>query len=506
MNDIMTISLCIITKNEEHCISRCLNSVQDIADEIIVVDTGSDDRTLEIANEYGARLFSFFWIDDFAAARNYAISKSKGQWILVLDADEILEPVSREVLFDFIQSNPAEGYYFKVFSYLAFGCQNVEDYVVRLFKNIPEYRFSGAIHEQVAGSILSSNGNSGLVFSPFTIFHYGYLSKELQNKKKFERNTTIIKKALAVNPEDPFLYYSLATEYMQVKDFYNAGIILKKTLTLLSGQEGYIPQVLTAFLLVRLNDPYEPNTEKTFLSAMQTLPECGDIYCLYGIWLKQHSRFSEAANILEIALSKEMELMERGRIYSFMGDIYCLANMFDKAVQAYINSLQYMTEDLYPFVRLLNLCCHESYFAVGKTLCNRITPEIAMRLLEQSSRAGLVDVSLSATLLVFQKNIEGETLKRSMEIFNAYQRKLATALPETCLQADVYNMLGVGGEKISLQCRLLEIADGRLNCIREQITKNVLQNLEIISSIVKKIAPDGHINAWEEVFIGKGRS
>ncbi|MBF8416863.1 glycosyltransferase family 2 protein [Heyndrickxia coagulans] len=88
----MKASLCVITKNEENNIKKCLESVGDIVFEKIVVDTGSTDKTIEIAKKMGAKVYSFKWIDDFSAAKNYAISKAKGDWIIFLDADEFIEP------------------------------------------------------------------------------------------------------------------------------------------------------------------------------------------------------------------------------------------------------------------------------------------------------------------------------------------------------------------------------------------------------------------------------
>ena len=222
MDTIASISLCVIARNEEHCLARCLCSAQQLVDEIIVVDTGSTDHTVRIAIEHGACVFTFDWDDDFAAARNYAISKAQGNWILVLDADEALSLFSREELLAFMKKSPAEGYYFRICSYLDYG-HTLEDHVVRLFKNKPEYRFAGAIHEQIAGSIQCGNTNTGLAFAPFTIDHYGYSVKEIVDKHKFDRNTTIIRKALIESPQDPFLHYSLGIEYLQNKNFQQAG-------------------------------------------------------------------------------------------------------------------------------------------------------------------------------------------------------------------------------------------------------------------------------------------
>ncbi len=93
-----TLSVCMIAKNEEENLPRCLKNLQPIANEIILVDTGSTDRTKEIAHAFGAQVFDFPWNDDFSAARNFSLSKANGQWILVHDADEIISPKDYEKL------------------------------------------------------------------------------------------------------------------------------------------------------------------------------------------------------------------------------------------------------------------------------------------------------------------------------------------------------------------------------------------------------------------------
>lgn len=106
----ITISLCMIVRNEENGLGRCLDGVKDIADEIIIVDTGSTDRTKEVAAEYGAVIYDFEWIDDFAAARNVAFSKATKEYILWLDADDIIEEVDREK-FKKLKASLSPGYH-----------------------------------------------------------------------------------------------------------------------------------------------------------------------------------------------------------------------------------------------------------------------------------------------------------------------------------------------------------------------------------------------------------
>lgn len=106
------ISLCMIVKNEEENLGRCLDSVKDIVDEIIIVDTGSKDNTVKVAKQFGANVLFYQWNDDFAAARNFSISMAKHDWIFILDADEELEPINDEQLQKLTQNTRVEGYFF----------------------------------------------------------------------------------------------------------------------------------------------------------------------------------------------------------------------------------------------------------------------------------------------------------------------------------------------------------------------------------------------------------
>ena len=99
----ISISLCMIVKDEEEVISRCLETVKDIVDEIIIVDTGSEDNTKSLAHQAGAKVFDFTWVDDFAAAKNFAIEQATGDWILFLDADEYFAPETMGLVRDVIR-------------------------------------------------------------------------------------------------------------------------------------------------------------------------------------------------------------------------------------------------------------------------------------------------------------------------------------------------------------------------------------------------------------------
>ena len=503
MKSSFSISLCMITKNEEHCIASCLSSAQPLVDEMIVVDTGSTDNTISIATTFGARVYPFCWMDDFSAARNYGLRQAHGHWILILDADEFLAPISREELIGFMNASPAEGYYFRISSYLDDHHKNVEDYVVRLFKNSPEYRFIGAIHEQIAGSIQSHHPNTSLVCAPFTIEHVGYLQKEIQGKGKFDRNTSLLKKSLRQNPQDPFLHYCLGIEYLQHKKFPQAMLFLQDTLTLLHGNEGYLPQVLIGLLLVKLAAPEDPYTEEFFHKTIQTLPDHGDVFCLYGLWLMQHNRFLEAAQILEKGMCKNNDLVQGNQFLSLLGDAYFFADLPSQAMECYINSLCTPPINIYILMRLLTLWPKDSASPLATSLWERITPEIITTLWQQAQSVNRVELSLATLLFAMIQSAKVKDTSSLLTSCNTYVQIISTLSPTTSLPPPAVTLLSLGAEELFLQSQLLPISVLPLHNIQQAIINIAQRHLIFISSIVKELSPADLLKSWEEVLFGE---
>ncbi len=150
----ITISLCMIAKNEERVLKRCLDSVADLVDELIIVDTGSTDATMEIAASYpGAKVYEFAWINDFAAARNFAFSKATQEYIYSADADEVLDEENRErfKILKQVLLPEVEIVQMKYGNQLRFGTvyNYDEEYRPKLFKRLRTFEWEEAIHETI---------------------------------------------------------------------------------------------------------------------------------------------------------------------------------------------------------------------------------------------------------------------------------------------------------------------------------------------------------------------
>ena len=201
-----SISLCMIAKNEERSIAHCLDAFKDFVQEIIVVDTGSTDRTVEIARSHGAEVRFFPWVNDFAAARNVSIQNAKGDWILRMDADEWAEPGELIKLLNAAASGVADLYFCKTVSSdlykadpNAFGVQNL-----RLFKNHLGLTFEHAIHETITTSLAIRKGLKTAVTN-IIFLHSGYDVSEEDMEDKIARNLKICESGLEKDPTDRFL-------------------------------------------------------------------------------------------------------------------------------------------------------------------------------------------------------------------------------------------------------------------------------------------------------------
>ncbi|MCP1137189.1 glycosyltransferase [Paenibacillus polysaccharolyticus] len=211
------ISLCMIVKDEEEMLPRCLESVRGVVDEIIVVDTGSSDLSVAIAREYGASVVEFAWCDDFAAARNAGLERASGDWILFLDADEALEATAREQIRSWTEVSGCDGLFLNIHNYTGSGQQGATvNPVLRLFRSHPEHRFKGRIHEQIAAAICERNPEAAFHITDMVIHHYGYQTVVVERKDKVNRNVRLLQQAVEEEPDQPFHHYNLGVEYLRV--------------------------------------------------------------------------------------------------------------------------------------------------------------------------------------------------------------------------------------------------------------------------------------------------
>lgn len=243
MSEKIRLSVCLITKNEAGNLPRCLESLEGAADEVVVVDTGSTDKTMEIARALGARVVPFAWRDNFAAARNRSIEAASGDWILILDADERLVPGSGAILRELVEQDGIEAYYFRVINYLGRepGAEYETSTSYRLFRRGPEWRYEGRVHEQLKPT---RRPTGRYALAPIEILHHGYLSQRYAELEKAARNIRLLEAAVAEAPDDPYYRYNLAVTLYGQGRYAEAANHLESALPQAPAGAHYLPRLI----------------------------------------------------------------------------------------------------------------------------------------------------------------------------------------------------------------------------------------------------------------------
>ena len=208
----IVLSACMMVKNEEEMLPACLESIKNQVDEIVIVDTGSTDRTVEIAEGFGARLFHHPWQNDFSLHRNQSISYARGQWIFIIDADEVLAPSTVRGLRDEIALADKEGIdslVMKVENMMSRGKETTCNDSIRLFVNNGVIHYEGIVHNNLTGFLHPGASLSRIV-------HYGYDRGRGTAEKKFERTATLLKKQIAEDPANAAAHMYLSASYISL--------------------------------------------------------------------------------------------------------------------------------------------------------------------------------------------------------------------------------------------------------------------------------------------------
>ncbi len=215
----MRLSLCMIVRDEQEMLPRCLAAVADAVDEMVIVDTGSVDATIEIARSFGAKVIEREWTGSFGEARNVAFDAAGGDWTLVLDADELLVAEDVGLLRSLTGRTWREAFYVAETNYtgdLEAGSAVTHD-TLRVFRNRPQYRYRGRLHEQIAGT-LPAYLPERTEYTNVRIEHYGYLGAVRDSREKSRRNIELLRMQQAESPPTAFLHYNLGAEHAVAGD------------------------------------------------------------------------------------------------------------------------------------------------------------------------------------------------------------------------------------------------------------------------------------------------
>lgn len=334
----MPLSVCIIAKNEEQNIAHCLECLKPYDFEIIVADTGSTDCTKEIALRYTDKVYDFVWCDDFAAAKNFAVSKASNTHVLVLDSDEFLERFDAQQVEHLLTQNPDEvGRIERRNTFERKGeRQENREWINRVFAK-DRFCYEGRIHEQ----IVSLDGTEYVTYqAPITIRHTGYdLTKE-ERKQKAKRNIHLLLQELdRLDKADcekavehlPYILYQLGKSYYMAEDYVTACDYFSRGLSYdLNPKLEYVIDMVETYGYALINSG-QAETALFFENIYDEFGDSADFQFLMGIIYMNNARFDEAIAEFQRA-TEHSECRSQGvnsyRAYYNIGVIYeCLGNM-----------------------------------------------------------------------------------------------------------------------------------------------------------------------------------
>ena len=289
------ISVCMIAKNEDNHIEECLKRLRPCKFEIIVVDTGSVDRTIEFSQKYTDKVFHFAWCDDFSAARNFSIEQASNDWVLIIDCDEYLENVNLAELQEVLDANShSVGMIVRNNPYIIQGVRSImSERIGRLF-NRKFCRYEGSIHEQVR----ALDGSEPDTFHiPLTFYHEGYVS-ESDKRMRATRILEMLLHVLTLKGPSPYIYFQLGQNYISLNDLEKAAHYYEKGLELNA-------------------DPHS--------AFVQSMAET------YGYCLIELAKYD-----LAMALRDKYELFSHHADFVYlMGMIYMKKGYYDKAIEEF---------------------------------------------------------------------------------------------------------------------------------------------------------------------------
>ncbi|MWV42305.1 glycosyltransferase [Paenibacillus sp. HJL G12] len=341
-----TIGIHLIARDESEVIRTCLESVK-LADEIVLVDTGSSDDTVDIARQYGAHVVSMKWQDDFSMARNHALRYATTDWILVIDADEELLTSLDEIRMLIDATDEVEAYDITIANMLSDSeAQTLYHRSLRLFRNRQQYHFEGKIHEEIEPSILLFSGKDKIKGSPIQIRHTGYLSPNIWNKNKLDRNYQILMKALEEEPEQPYYLYHLGITHCQSGNIPEAKkyMLLAKEHTPLTAS--FRPTLIKDLAKVMLELHEVEQASLLCLREALHYPDYADLHFVHGqsleaqgLWEKAFEAYRQAADCTSSSYVTEKGIHSY-KALSNMGAIAIKMQRFEEAARLFYEAVQ----------------------------------------------------------------------------------------------------------------------------------------------------------------------
>lgn len=331
----LPISVCMIAKNEDHHIEESLKRLRPCRFEIIVVDTGSVDRTVEIAHKYADKVFHFAWCDDFSSARNFSIQQAVNEWVLIIDCDEYLENVNLAELETSLHKNRnAVGMITRNNPYTVQGARSImTERIGRLF-NRNYCHYEGTVHERVR----TLQGKEPECFSiPLTFYHEGYVA-ESDKRMRATRNLEMLLHDLVLKGPSPYIYFQLGQNYLSLNDLEKAAHYYKLGLEMNTDSASDFVKSMTEAYGYCLMNLAKYDTAMTLKEQYDQFSQRADFVYLMGMLHMKRGEREKALEEFEKAThlsSFSRTGVNSYRAYFQMADIYESGGDVEKARSYY---------------------------------------------------------------------------------------------------------------------------------------------------------------------------
>lgn len=348
----LTLSLCMIVKDEEEMLPGCLEAARPHVDEIIVVDTGSSDRTVEIAESFGAKVIHFPWNGSFSDARNVSLDAACGGWVMYLDADEHLVCEDAPRLRALLHQVWREGFELIETNYTG-GDESgsaVNHMTLRIWRNRPEYRFEGRIHEQKRGNMPAYLPER---FAPtdIRVLHYGYLKSRISEKEKSRRNLDLLLQESREAP-GPFNAFNLGSEYLALGDAQQARTYFDKAWHGAREEKewhriGYVSMLAPRLVAARREAGDLESARRGAAEALAVFPDHTDVVLQLAFVERDAGNFGEAERLAKRCLemgdapARYMAVVGAGTYLalSLLGELAVAQERQDEAEASFARSL-----------------------------------------------------------------------------------------------------------------------------------------------------------------------
>ncbi|WP_239004625.1 TPR domain-containing glycosyltransferase [Paenibacillus tepidiphilus] len=346
-----TLGVHLIVKDEADLLPQCLDSVAG-ADEIVVVDTGSTDNSITVAEQYGATVLSREWADDFSKARNAGLAQAGTDWILVLDADEQLQTTVADIR-ALLHSTAATAFTVIIDSQVgARAEERVTHRSVRLFRNGMGYCYNGVIHEGVDASIIEHSGLQSIADSNIQLIHFGYLPGLMAAKNKIKRNEGLLRGALANDPGDVFSRYNLAVVCCQDGRLSEAEELLVQALGQAPTHASFRPSIIRDLCTLYLSTGKRQRIDSLLMRELERYPDYADLHLLQGQSWEQQGHLERAFQHYQQAQALSDSPAPHGKYVGeagsatyrplcYMAGIAAKMGKWEEAARLYYRAIQY---------------------------------------------------------------------------------------------------------------------------------------------------------------------